>query len=88
MLHGERDAGDQEVWQRARSAILADGTGGGALQRKTTASACDGAPALRKRTLSRTGLQGAREPIQEQKEVQGTGAAVKRRRRQVVPRFL
>lgn len=51
MLHGERDAGAQEIRQRARSAVLADG----ALQRETAtaASARDGAPALRKRALSR-----------------------------------
>lgn len=81
MLHGERDAGAQKIRQRARSAVLADGAGSGALQREAaTASARDGASALRKRALSRTRVQGAREPVQGQKEIQGTGAAVERRR--------
>lgn len=55
MLHGERDAGAQEIRQRARSAVLTDGARGGTLQREAAAatSARDGAPALRKRALSR-----------------------------------
>lgn len=49
VLHRERDAGAQEVRQRARSPVLADGTRG-ALQRE--AAARDGASTLRKWALS------------------------------------
>lgn len=84
MLHGERDAGAQEVRQRARSPVLAYGAGG-TLQRE---AARDGAPALRKRTLSREGLQGAGEPVQGQEEVQGAGAAVERPGGRFVSGFL